>query len=103
MTWKSSVRKWPRWSRAQNSHTVRLANGDLLNSHAVILATGGSPQKLQVPGEMKYYGQGVSYCATCDGFFFREKTVVVVGDSEPVWPAICQPYGWIASHSLLLW
>jgi thioredoxin reductase (NADPH) len=65
-----------------NFHTVRLANGELLNSHAVILATGGSPRKLNIPGEMEYYGQGVSYCATCDGFFFREKTVVVVGGGD---------------------
>ena len=63
-------------------HTVRLANGDLLNSHAVILASGGSPRKLNIPGEMEYYGQGVSYCATCDGFFFRGKTVVVVGGGD---------------------
>lgn len=63
-------------------HTVRLADGKLLNSHAVILATGGSPRKLNIPGELQYYGQGVSYCATCDGFFFREKTVVVVGGGD---------------------
>lgn len=63
-------------------HTVRLANGDLLNAHAVILATGGSPRKLNVPGELDYYGRGVSYCATCDGFFFRNKTVVVVGGGD---------------------
>ena len=58
-------------------HTVRLANGELLNSHAVILATGGSPRNLGVPGELEYYGKGVSYCATCDGFFFRGKDVIV--------------------------
>jgi len=43
---------------------------------------GGSPLKLGVPGEDKYYGKGVSYCATCDGFFFRNKTVVVVGGGD---------------------
>ncbi len=63
-------------------HTVRLANGDLLNTHAVILATGGSSRKLNVSGEQEYYGKGVSYCATCDGFFFRDKTVVVVGGGD---------------------
>src|SRR5271157_1770848 len=51
-------------------HSVRLANGDLLNAHAVILATGGKARKLKIPGESEYYGHGVSYCATCDGFFF---------------------------------
>ena len=63
-------------------HTVRLANGDRLNAYAVILATGGSPRKLKIPGELEYYGKGVSYCATCDGFFFRDKTVVVVGGGD---------------------
>jgi thioredoxin reductase (NADPH) len=63
-------------------HSVRLADGQLVNTHAVILATGGSPRKLNVPGELEYYGKGVSYCATCDGFFFRDKTVVVVGGGD---------------------
>ncbi len=63
-------------------HSVRLANGDLLNSHAVILATGGNPRKLNIPGESEYYGSGVSYCATCDGFFFRGKNVAVVGGGD---------------------
>jgi thioredoxin reductase (NADPH) len=63
-------------------HTVKLANGESLRAHAVILATGGSPKKLDVPGEREFYGKGVSYCATCDGFFFRGKTVVVVGGGD---------------------
>ncbi len=63
-------------------HSVRLANGDLLNAHAVILATGGKARKLKIPGESEYYGHGVSYCATCDGFFFRGKNVVVVGGGD---------------------
>jgi len=53
-----------------------------LMAHAIILATGGSPRKLQIPGEEDYYGKGVSYCAVCDGFFFRDKTVVVVGGGD---------------------
>ncbi len=63
-------------------HTVRLAGGERLRCHAVILATGGSPRKLGVPGEDAYYGRGVSYCAVCDGFFFRGKTVAVVGGGD---------------------
>ena len=63
-------------------HTVRLANGKELRTHSVILATGGSPRKLGIPGEEKYYGKGVSYCAVCDGFFFRGKEVVVVGGGD---------------------
>jgi thioredoxin reductase (NADPH) len=63
-------------------HTVRLAGGEMLRSHAVILATGGSPRKLEVPGETEYYGKGVSYCAVCDGFFFRGKELIVVGGGD---------------------
>ncbi len=63
-------------------HTVRLDNGEELRCLAVILATGGRPRQLGVPGEQEYYGRGVSYCAVCDGFFFRDKTVVVVGGGD---------------------
>jgi thioredoxin reductase (NADPH) len=63
-------------------HIVRLANGDLFKTHTVILATGGSPRKLDIPGEDEYYGKGVSYCGVCDGFFFRDKIVVVVGGGD---------------------
>ncbi len=65
-----------------NYHHVHLADGRTLDTHAVILATGGSPRKLGIPGEDEYYGRGVSYCAVCDGFFFRNKTVVVVGGGD---------------------
>jgi thioredoxin reductase (NADPH) len=63
-------------------HCVRLANGDEIRSHAIILATGGSPRKLEIPGEAELYGKGVSYCATCDGFFFRQKPVLVIGGGD---------------------
>jgi thioredoxin reductase (NADPH) len=46
---------------------------------AVIVSTGSSPRKLGVPGEARFSGRGVSYCATCDGYFFKEESVVVVG------------------------
>jgi len=48
-------------------------------ARAVIVSTGSSPRKLGVPGEKEYAGHGVSYCATCDGYFFKDKDVVVVG------------------------
>ena len=63
-------------------HTVRFSDGSVLQSHAIILATGGNPRKLGIPGEDDLYGKGVSYCAVCDGFFFRDKTVVVIGGGD---------------------
>ena len=51
-------------------------------ARSVIIATGANPRKLGVPGEDKFYGRGVSTCATCDGFFYRDKDVVVVGGGD---------------------
>ncbi len=48
----------------------------------VIIATGANPKKINVPGEDKFYGRGVSTCATCDGFFYKNKDVVVVGGGD---------------------
>lgn len=51
-------------------------------SSVVIIATGANPKRLNVPGEDKFYGRGVSTCATCDGFFYRGKNVIVVGGGD---------------------
>lgn len=48
-------------------------------ARVVIIATGSTPKKLQAPGEIEFIGKGVSYCATCDGFFFSGKHVAVIG------------------------
>ena len=63
-------------------HSVRLANGDRHEAVALILGVGGTARKLGVPGESEYLGRGVSYCGTCDGFFFRDRTVAVVGGGD---------------------
>ncbi len=53
-------------------------------ARAIIVASGAKPRKLNVPGETEYTGRGVSYCATCDAPFFREKKVVIVGGGNAV-------------------
>ena len=56
--------------------------GGTYRAKAVILATGANPKRLYVPGEEHFWGKGVSTCATCDGFFYRGKKVVVVGGGD---------------------
>lgn len=57
-------------------------SGDCYLSPTVIVTAGGTPIKLGVPGEIEYAGKGVSYCAICDGAFFREQTIAVVGGGD---------------------
>lgn len=61
---------------------VRCASGTIYRAKAVILSTGGSPVKQNVPGEKEYAGKGVSYCAICDGAFFRDQVIAVVGGGD---------------------
>ena len=56
--------------------------GETYLADSVIVTIGADPRKLDVPGEEKYTGTGVSYCGTCDGFFFRGKDIVVVGGGD---------------------
>lgn len=66
-----------------NGHPFKLtARETEYEARTVIIATGSDPRKLQVPGEREYVSKGVSYCATCDGFFYRDKEVVVVGGGD---------------------
>jgi thioredoxin reductase (NADPH) len=61
---------------------ARCASGNTYRGKAIILSTGGSPVKLNIPGEVAYAGKGVSYCAICDGAFFRDKVIAVVGGGD---------------------
>jgi thioredoxin reductase (NADPH) len=61
---------------------VTTAGGESYEADAVILALGSEYRKLGVPGEAELSGRGVSYCATCDGFFFKEQHVIVVGGGD---------------------
>jgi thioredoxin reductase (NADPH) len=59
--------------------SVTLENGEVLTAKALILCTGARPRKLDIPGEYEFSGRGVSYCATCDGPFYRNQEIAVVG------------------------
>ncbi len=64
---------------SERPFTLTVDNGTTVQAETVIVSTGASPRKLGVPGELELANRGVSYCAVCDGFFFREKKLVVVG------------------------
>jgi thioredoxin reductase (NADPH) len=61
---------------------VTLGNGTQFRTHSVILATGSAYRELGVDGEKRFSGHGVSWCATCDGFFFRDQNIAVVGGGD---------------------
>lgn len=67
---------------SQRPYRFTADNVDELEADAVIIATGASAKYLGLPDEEKYRGQGVSACATCDGFFYRKKVVAVVGGGD---------------------
>lgn len=61
---------------------IKASDGSIIETKRIILATGTKRIKLNVKGEDEFLGKGVSYCATCDAFFFRKKTVAVVGGGD---------------------
>lgn len=70
-----------RVERLDDSYILR-AGHDVVQARSVIVASGSSHRHLNVPGEDRFLGKGVSYCATCDGAFFRNREIVVVGGGD---------------------
>jgi thioredoxin reductase (NADPH) len=66
---------------SQRPFKVKADGGEYL-ADSLIISTGADPNKLKVPGEEELTGRGVSYCATCDGWFFKDKKVVIVGGGD---------------------
>jgi thioredoxin reductase (NADPH) len=66
----------------QGSPFIVKTHGEEYQAVSVIVTVGASPKRLGIPGEEEFIGRGVSFCATCDGFFFRDKEVLVVGGGD---------------------
>ena len=62
-----------------NTYSCKLNTGEVINSKSLILATGSTPRTLQLPLEEKYFSKGIHTCATCDGNFYKNKIVAVIG------------------------
>ncbi|MNX09389.1 Thioredoxin reductase [compost metagenome] len=65
--------------RDDGDYKTVIVDGEEVHAKTVLIATGSDYNKIGVPGEAEYYGRGVHYCATCDGAFYREKRLVVIG------------------------
>jgi thioredoxin reductase (NADPH) len=66
----------------EHPFTVETSAGNVFRCLALIIATGASPRRLGLPSEEKFFGRGVSTCATCDGWFYRDKVVCVIGGGD---------------------
>lgn len=67
---------------SETTKKLTLESGEELTCRALIICTGARPNKLGIPGEEKFTGKGVSYCATCDGPFYRDQEILVVGGGD---------------------
>ena len=67
---------------AQGGYRVELDDGESLSAKTLVYAAGASHRKLEIPGEAAFSGKGVSYCAVCDGAFYKGKTVAVIGGGD---------------------
>lgn len=65
--------------KTDGKYKIVTVDGEPVKAKSVLIATGSDYKKIGVPGEKEFYGRGVHYCATCDGAFYRDKTLVVIG------------------------
>jgi thioredoxin reductase (NADPH) len=84
---------------ADGTFETVVESGDIYRSPAVIITAGGTPVKLEVPGEIEYAGKGVSYCAICDGAFFKGHTIAVVGGGD----AACEEADFLTRYAEKVW
>ena len=82
LTQTTDVENFPGFPDAVNGHELVLGNGEIAECRALIIATGAAPRWLGLPSEEKFLNKGVSACATCDGAFYRNVPVVVVGGGD---------------------
>ncbi len=80
---------------------VHISNGMILHSKTLLYATGGSPRKLDVKGEMIYANKGVSYCTTCDAPFFKGKHVIVAGGGNSAAEAVIDLVPWASKITVV--
>ena len=89
--WVASIQK------SNGVFFVTMDNGTVLKSKTILLATGGQPKKLNIPGEATFANKGVSYCTTCDAPFFKGKKVIVAGGGNSAADAVLDLTAW-AKH-----
>ncbi len=80
---------------------LALDNGKTLKSKTVLITTGGSPRKLNIPGEEEFSNKGVTYCATCDGPFFKDKHVVVAGGGNSAVEGVIDLVPWASKITIV--
>ena len=79
---KHELKKVLRVEKTGNHFTIHIEGGDSVEAKTAIVCTGSTPKRAGFPGEDEYFGRGVSTCATCDGFFYKNKPVTVLGGGD---------------------
>ncbi|MDD2575705.1 MAG: FAD-dependent oxidoreductase [Acholeplasmataceae bacterium] len=80
---------------------INLSSGEMLQSKTILITTGGNPRKLEVPGENEFANKGVSYCATCDAPFFKDKHVIVAGGGNSAAEAVIDLSKWASKVTVV--